>query len=599
MDGVSAARVRPESDARESSAPDGPDGSGASRWRRLHPAALIVRIVSNVKGTVSLLLSFIVIVRASLRRGDWWLWACAAAIVMVVVVRPLCAWLTTRYRLTADALEYRSGLFLHQRRTISYGAIHAVNSAQPVYLRPFGIVRLTVSSVGADADITLDAVPAALQLELERLRAGAREDGESCDGPDSGPGVCPGPPALSDSPVAAPTATATPETAMPRIDAARDGHAPVFRASTHDILLFAVTDLGFVAAAFVAFGFVQNLQDMLPRDMVHGAERSIGDYASRGVLAVVLLASACLLAIVAVSVVTSLLRFHGFEVWRRGDDLVVVRGLFTRRTTAIPVGRIQTIVVQQSVLRRPFRLCSVRLGLSATSQDHDVASATIVLPVIGTRRVVPVLRLMLPEWDAPDELGMARATRVPKEPRHDIGSWAGGATSRPRLRCTGRDLLRYYLTVPCFATITTTSLTGIGGAVTHIWPWWLLFVPLAAGVCWISARWLKSRNEGYLIVPDIPDSVVSSPGRSCDGPDERPLRHRIIVTGARGWGLFAMLTRRARVQSVTRTTALWRESRGVEGLQMSLFVMNGISDIRFRFLHRDDAEALESWFTGR
>lgn len=52
---------------------------------------------------------------------------------------------------------------LRKNRTISYGAIHAINSTSPLYLQPFGVVQLTVSAAGADTDIRLDAVPGTLR----------------------------------------------------------------------------------------------------------------------------------------------------------------------------------------------------------------------------------------------------------------------------------------------------------------------------------------------------------------------------------------------------------------------------------------------------
>lgn len=66
---------------------------------------------------------------------------------------------------------------LQKNRTISYDAIHAINSTSPLYLQPFGVVQLTVSAAGADTDIRLNAVPGTLQLELEleRCRETSRE----------------------------------------------------------------------------------------------------------------------------------------------------------------------------------------------------------------------------------------------------------------------------------------------------------------------------------------------------------------------------------------------------------------------------------------
>ena len=571
-----------------------PDNRPGAAWRMLHPAALIVGLAETIKGVVGLFLGLLIIMREHL--SPLVIVLIVIVVTLVALTQPAITWFTTRYRLGDDALSFRSGLFFRKNRTISYGSIHAISSAAPVYLQPFGVVRLTVSAAGAaDTDIRLDAVPAALQLELERLRAAARE---------SSPAALPTtsatmPAAGTDSALAAARSTVasepTPEitvhgnTAAPASSCAAVQAAfpqsPVFRASVKDIVLYSVTDIGFIAAAFVVYGFVQNVQDVLPRRLMHDAMDSFSAVLASGVTAILLLILACVILLMLVSIVTSLLRFYGFEVWRRGDDLVVVRGLFTRHTTTIPVSRIQTVAVRQSLLRRPFHLCSVGLGLSSSVNSTNVESgisAARILPVISTRRVYQVLQAMLPEWDVPQLPSEARSIRNP-------GSAA--------LRYTGRDLLRYYLTMPIAATIGATALVWLGSEAGPFvdlnlgdipgpgpelgWPWWIAVVPAVAGLYWIATRWLKSREEGYAMLP----------GTS--------MNHRIMVTGSIKTTTYLMVTRRARVQSITRTTALWRESRGIERVRMSLFVMNGINALQFMFMHQPDADALAGWLGDR
>ena len=591
-----------------------PSGAHADGWRMLHPLGLLVALIQSIRGIISTVVSLLVVFRLLMqgRSMSWGTWALIVAAVVLTLAQPVIRWASTRYRLGSDSLQFRSGLFFRKHRTIGYGSIHAISSSSPVYMQPFGIVQLTVSAAGAgDTDITLDAVPTALQLELERLRARA------CTGtatsvattvattatvPDASTAATP------DSPL---TATAAPSTS-PAAALPTNG-TPVFRASVRDIMLFAVTDLGFIAAAFVVFGFVQNLQDMLPRDWVRTAERSVGDYAARGVTAIIMLVLVCVIVLMTVSVVTSLLRFYGFEVWRRGDDLVVVRGLFTRRTATIPVSRIQSIVVRQSLLRRPFRLCSVGLGLSSSpsgDSEESGISAARILPVIGTSRVYGVLTAMLPEWDprAPGEAGAS-----------DAMNSTGAMSSNPRIHHTGRDLLRYYVTMPIVVALVAAVAVGTGTMVTVSGApsQWLIVVPLAIGAYWTACRALKSRTEGYAILPDRPDlsdsrSEATETTTGVSGPSARsdsaasdpasaatpsPLPHRILVTGAKGLTTFAMTTRRSRVQSITRSTTPWREPRGIEKAEMPLFVMNGISALRFTFLRRADAETLDAWLT--
>ena len=773
----------PTSDSRPSPGtnPDsdtGPDHrpSPDAAWRMLHPAALVVGLTESIKGVVGLFLGLLIIMREHL--SPLVIMLIIVVVTLVALAQPAIDWFTTRYRLGPDSLSFKSGLFFRKNRTISYGSIHAINSASPVYLQPFGVVRLTVSAAGAtDTDIRLDAVPAALQLELERLRAASGgkagdtipaettgvaftgitgtisignpgasptettdvasiedtsvasspvssassvspaapispaqtasnqpavgrttphptvPDHTSPDqappsrvafnqmGPDQAPLSRETPPGTSSRPTTSPAISKQPASAQ----------APVFRASVKDIVLYSITDIGFIAAAFVVFGFVQNVQDILPRRLMHDAVDSFGALLARGLTAIVLLILACVILLMTVSIVRSLLQFYGFEVWRRGDDLVVVRGLFTRHTTAIPVSRIQTVTIRQSLLRRPFHLCSVGLGLSssvASSSEESGISAARILPVIGTSRVYDVLHAMLPEWDV-RRLGETRGasgsavaasdespsmTATSGEPQYAVAvregavrhpqrdhlrarvvavhegavavheeSHSAAAHDHPHdelcgtvaersesrntadglphaaspdiphvvaLRRTGRGLLRYYLTMPLAITLAATALAWLGSEAGPLaglgldtvpgpvpdfgWPWWVSVLPFVGGLWWTVTRWLKSREEGYAVLPD-----------DCYGIETRAvanarptMSHRIAVTGAVGMTTYLMVTRRARIQSITRSTTLWREPHGIERVQMSLFVMNGLDTLRFMFLHRSDAAALERWLKG-
>ena len=232
-----------------------------------------------------------------------------------------------------------------------------------------------------------------------------------------------------------------------------------------------------------------------------------------------------------------------------GGDLVVVRGAFTRRITTIAVDRIQTVAIRRTLIRRALHLCSVRLGLGAVAtaegEDADSTGAD-VLPVIGDDRVYAVLQRMLPEWEL-----------VP-----------------PRMRRTGRGLLRYYLFTPL--AVSTIGMVGAaiwalasGDAMAWLW----MLVPAALMVWWGLCRCLKAAAEGYAL------------------PDGR----RIVAAGATVLTLFTVFTRRSRIQSVERSTTPWRQRRGVESLTLPLFVSNGINTLRFTALRSADAATLAAW----
>lgn len=431
-----------------------------------------------------------------------------------------------------------------------------------------GAAAVQTSGVGATGVASAhrgtadDAVPGVASTDREAAAAEMSGDGSASAGPaSSGPAI--GVSASVTSADAMPTAV-TPATSaagergvgglsgVGAADAAAgrpiDG-VLVFRASVKDIMLFAATDLGMFAAVFVVLGVVEQARDIVPRRLVDSVERSVVQAVTASVAVLVGVVLAVVLVMFVVSAVSALLRFYGFEVWRRGGDLIVVRGALTRRVTTIAVDRIQTVTIRRSLVRRLFRLGAVRLGLGASTvadgEDADMNGADI-LPVISDARVVDALRRMLPEWDI-------RAHQV---------------------RRTGRGLLRYYVLMPVLvgvamvvAVVIGTVAAG-GGALL----WWTL-APVAVSGFWTLCRWLKYRSEGYAAVG----------------------ARRIMVTGASVLSLFTVFTDRSRVQSVERSTTIWREARGVYGIRMPLFVTNSVDELRFTALRGVEADALESW----
>lgn len=595
-------------------------------WHRLHPTALIVETITALKALVSSLIG-IVAFFGIFRTGtatDMWVLVLGAAAVIGFIAEPISKWLTTRYRLDEDGLALRTGLFRRSRRMVSYDRIHAITVSQPVYMRPFDVVQLAIATGDAtDGSIILAAVPKALQTELERLRSAYSMSGETAESARCASGL-PGISGVSDHASSGDVVDDTDANGIVDVPQAQDSDrissaaathrgprsvepnpsqnpapmaldaAPtatparlVFRASTRDILLFALTDLGFLAAAVVLWGFVQQVEDVLPRHWTRMAADSLNGMVARGALALAGLLLAAVAVLLVFSVIAALVRFYGFEVRRRGDDLVVERGLLTRRTMTMPISRIQTIVVRRNPLRRIFGLCSVELGLSAAglgeAGDTEAMEGANVLPMIGRAKVYEVLRDMLPEWDLRE----------------------------PDLHRTGRGLLRYYLLAPVAASLALAAGAAVSWALDMEMFWLISFaIGTAVALLWLATRGLKARVEGYAILPDATAAPgTSTPTDQNDGEstaqtaephDGKPLSnvasHRIAVGMGQRFTEVMLFTRRARVQNVQRNMPAWRVRHGIERLTMPLFVMNGLSWLRFTFIRRADANVLAAWF---
>jgi putative membrane protein len=501
--------------------------SRVDRWRHLHPLSLLVDAIDGVKSGVSLIIALgIVLVRLDL--PQWMLWALGAAVLLCTcVVVPVITYMTTTFRLHQGSVELRSGITVKTHNIIGYSHIHAISSDEPFYYKPFGVVRLNIASAGsAEADLKLKAVPIDLGRELEQLRRA------------SGPQI------------ATSVTDVTESAVLPVSEDVSESGERLYRASTRDILLYALTDMRFLAAFAALAGLLNNLRDVL-------SERVFDDIANKaeayfaGGLALITVAVILLIVVVMMcSVANSMMQFYGFEVWRRQNDLLIIRGLLTRHRVTIPMSRIQSVGIHQSVIRRMLHLSSVTLALSASHGEDDDGDSTSIslLPVIRRTALIATLSSVLPQWDIPT----------------------------PRIQHTARGLMRYLLMVPCLLTVSATAAVAVVASVQQqmiILLWALL--PLVVGIIVCLLRWMRGRNEGFQLLDD----------------------QRIIVSGARGFALFWVVTRRSRVQSIQRSTTVIRQRRRVESLTMPLFVFSGESQLRFSVIQQGQAQFLQDWAT--
>ena len=132
-------------------------------WRRLDPRMLVVGPLKNLLQ----LLPFAVVVVLTGRSGDlvhvWMAVGGAAVVVLAGVLR----WRTTRYRITGDRVELRTGWLRRERRSVPRDRIRTVDlTASPLH-RVFGLSVVRVGSAsgtsGMDrsAQVDLDAVSTA------------------------------------------------------------------------------------------------------------------------------------------------------------------------------------------------------------------------------------------------------------------------------------------------------------------------------------------------------------------------------------------------------------------------------------------------------
>jgi putative membrane protein len=323
-----------------------------SGWQWLSPRSLIVRPVTDLIRLLPVLAG-ILFFGSSQGLGHYWTVVFAGLAILTSVVR----WCTTRYRITAERIYLRHGLFSTKLRSVPRDRVRSVDLTAHLVYRLLGLRRVAVGTGRSDRHgggiLHLDALRAA---DAEGLRAlllagaglagaGLVGAGPALTGPAlTGPAVT-GPAAETGLDGAtAPAASAAASVGVTELARLRPGWIR-FAPFTMTGLVIAGVVLGTTAQvvndARVNLNTIAPLYHLVVRfDTLPGGEKLLSG------------AVTALILVVLLSVAGYVALFWGYSLVRLGDVLRVSRGLLTTRTTTIDIRRLRGAEFSEPLLLR-------------------------------------------------------------------------------------------------------------------------------------------------------------------------------------------------------------------------------------------------------
>ncbi len=300
-----------------------------------------------------------------------------AALVLVSVMQ----YLSYRYRIGSDAITVRSGLLARNRREIPFARIHNVEVRQNPLHRLFGVAELRLESAGGvrpEAEMRVLKLDQALALErLVRQRGQAPQANDAVDAP-------------------------------PIADV--DSERVLLRLSSWDVVRIGLLSNRGWALAVAAFGVLfQTVPRPVMDDAIQRGGREAFGYASHlhpGVTGALLLAAAALLlgwlALRVLSVVLTLLRYHGFTLVEQDRRLTVSAGMLSRTRSSVARRRIQAWTLREGTLQRWFGLRQLRIDSAAGGPSRDEDRALRELAPLATREhCTQLVQHLLPQLHWP------------------------------------------------------------------------------------------------------------------------------------------------------------------------------------------------------
>jgi putative membrane protein len=331
-------------------------------WRRLSPLMLLVYPVRELARAIPALIGLVVAGRA-VGNGQYW-WFGPVAVVGVMALSVL-RWATTRYRITPEQVQLRTGLL--QRKTVATPTdrVRSVDvTASPLH-RLLGLAKVDIGtgSHASGSDLSLDSLPAA---EAAALRAELLHR--------SPLGWAPGP--AEDSVQVSETIGHAPSDRAGDIELARlDPRWVRFAPFTTSGVLASAAILG------VGWNLLQQL-DVTPSDV--GPVKGLLDHLGRTPIWVdVLQGAVALVSLVTVlSIGGYVLSFWGFRLSRHAQgSLQITRGLLTTRAVSIEERRLRGVELAEPLLLRivhAARLRGITTGLK--SRGGADGGSSLLLP---------------------------------------------------------------------------------------------------------------------------------------------------------------------------------------------------------------------------
>jgi putative membrane protein len=340
---------------------------------KLDPRSIPYRVLQQ--GSAFFVIALFAVVGPSASQGVWGL--VGGLVVALLVLGVVAGWQVAYHRryeydLTPDTFDITSGVLSRRRREIPYRRVQNVDIAQNPVQRFMGIAEVRLETAGgSESEARLRYVSSE---EAERLQdeVGRRKRRESAT-------------------TEAEAAAAEQAPAEEELFELQDSELWILGAVTADLRLLGVV------ASFAPFVLPTVFDEIDPSLVVL--------LAGGGALLLV-----SVLGLWVVSGVYAVLRYYGFRLFRRGDELRYERGLLQRYSGSIPLEKVQTVSLAENVLARRLGYASVRIGTAGyapgQTQGQRVQSA---VPIAERDRALSLARQVEPFGDLDFERPPTRA----------------------------------------------------------------------------------------------------------------------------------------------------------------------------------------------
>ncbi|MFD1418592.1 PH domain-containing protein [Companilactobacillus keshanensis] len=328
-----------------------------SKAHRLHPAAILFYLYKELK---SIILPLFFMLIALLNGSVIIMLLTIIGLIMIVITHCLLKYFTFNYQLLDHEILVRSGIFVKKVNHVPYDRIQNITSNQWFFLKPFGLEELEIETAGHSEgpEVSLAAVSVKLKDELNRYRS----EVDTEDKPKN----------------------------VSRETFSGESYSITWR----ELLKFSLTSPAFLSGLLAVLAVYGKIQNGISKKFYELAANKMQHL---GIILTIVGLFLVMLIFYIVSVVVLIAKYYHFNLVKYDNKLQMKYGLFKTKKTSISTGRVQAIVIKQTLLRRLLKIATVKLVIISNSKKEDTEKDIIIMPVIESAQIDKFLNRFFPD----------------------------------------------------------------------------------------------------------------------------------------------------------------------------------------------------------
>ena len=336
--------------------------------RRLHPVAAFLSFLKQLR---ELLIPFVLFLFIGGRGDDTFFqkiyFLGIGGIIIFLFITGILSWYRFTYRVENRELRIEYGIFVRKKRYIPQERIQTIDVSAGVIQRLFHLVKVQVETAGGgnDADAILTAITASEAEELKSVLLNPSTDNENVD------------------------------------DAGGKKEEIYFKLARKDLLVAASTSGGIGVVLSAALAFLVQFDELIPYEALFKEFEKVVRF---GFVFFMLVAVIVLLASWLIAIAGTVLKYANFTVIKKGDELMISRGLLEKRHLTIPLQRIQAIRISENLIRQPLGLATVYVESAGSSSGKEDDFSTMLFPVVKKSSIESLIGMFAPEYQCEQEI---------------------------------------------------------------------------------------------------------------------------------------------------------------------------------------------------